>query len=184
MTSNDHANFTGSSKFSNMAQTKHRETTIQTSGDLPAVGSTAPDFHLAGLDLKDVSLKDFAGKNVILNIFPSVDTRVCAMSVREFNKRAAGMNNTVVLCIAKDLPFAMKRFCGAEGIENVVMLSDFRNKGFSKDYGIEMLDGGMYGLHARAIVVVDAKGKVKYNELVPAIEREPDYDKALKAVGG
>jgi thioredoxin-dependent peroxiredoxin len=182
MNSNDHANFTGTSKLSKMAQTKHREITINTSGELPMVGSAAPDFVLAGLDLKDVTLKDFTGKNVILNIFPSVDTRVCAMSVREFNKRAAGMSNTVVLCIAKDLPFAMKRFCGAEGIENVVMLSDFRNKGFSKSYGIEMLNGSMYGLHARAIVVVDPAGKVIYTELVPAIEREPDYDAALQAV--
>ena len=165
-----------------MAQTKIGETTVKTSGDLPSVGSSAPDFVLAGVDLKDVSLKDFAGKNVILNIFPSIDTRVCAMSVREFNKRAAGMNNAVVLCIAKDLPFAMKRFCGAEGIENVVMLSDFRNKGFSKTYGIEMMDGGMYGLHARAIVVIDSNGKVKYTELVPAIGQEPNYDAALKAL--
>ena len=166
-----------------MAQIKLKEDTVNTSGNLPPVGSSAPDFSLAALDLKDQSLKDFSGKNIVLNIFPSVDTRVCAMSVREFNKRAAGMNNSVVLCISKDLPFAQRRFCAAEGISNVVMLSDFRNKGFAKNYGVEMLDGNMANLHARAIVVIDPQGKVKYTELVPVIGQEPDYDKALGAIG-
>lgn len=165
-----------------MAQTKLGENTVNTSGNLPAAGSPAPDFSLATLDLKDSSLKDYAGKNIVLNIFPSVDTRVCAMSVREFNKRVASINDTVVLCISKDLPFAQKRFCGAEGIDRVVMLSDFRNKGFSKDYGVEMIDGGMAGLDARAVIVIDKNGKVKYTELVPAIGQEPNYDAALKAI--
>jgi thioredoxin-dependent peroxiredoxin len=165
-----------------MAQTKLGEVTVDLSGELPPPGSSAPDFSLAGTDMNDVSLKDFAGKNIILNIFPSIDTRVCAMSVREFNKRASSLSNSVVLCISKDLPYAHKRFCGAEGISNVIMLSDFRDKGFSRNYGVEMLGGRMAGLHARAIVVVDPRGKVKYNELVPLIGQEPDYEKALKAI--
>lgn len=166
-----------------MADTKLGDTVIHTSGSLPASGSMAPDFSLTNESLKDLSLKDFAGKNVILNIFPSVDTRVCAASVREFNKRAANVHNAVVLCISKDLPFAQKRFCAAEGISNVVMLSDFRNKGFSRTYGVEMLDGGMYGLHARAIVVIDGAGKVQHSELVRAIGEEPNYDAAYNALG-
>jgi len=165
-----------------MAQTKLGDNVVHTNGNLPSVGSVAPDFSLAGIDLNDVSLKTYAGKNVILNIFPSIDTRVCAMSVREFNKRAAALNNTVVLCISKDLPFAFKRFCGAEGIDNVVSLSDFRNKGFSKSYGVEMTDGGLSGLLARAIVVVNKQGEVKHTELVPSIGQEPDYEGALKAL--
>lgn len=165
-----------------MTQVKLGENTVNISGNLPPVGSAAPDFSLAGADLKDQSLKQYSGKNIILNIFPSVDTRVCAMSVREFNKRAASMDNSVVLCVSKDLPFAQKRFCAAEGISNVVMLSDFRDKGFSKNYGVEMLDGGMANLHARAIVVIDPQGKVKYTELVPVIGQEPDYDKALSSL--
>lgn len=166
-----------------MADTKLGDTVVHTSGSIPAAGSIAPDFSLTNADLKDVSLKEFAGKNVILNIFPSVDTRVCAMSVREFNKRAASAPNAVVVCVSKDLPFAQKRFCAAEGINNVVMLSDFRDKGFSKTYGVEMLDGNMYGLHARAIVVIDEAGKVKHSELVPVIGQEPNYDDAYKAIG-
>ena len=165
-----------------MAQTKLGENTVNTSGNLPSVGSSAPDFSLATTDLKDVSLKEYSGKNIVLNIFPSIDTRVCAMSVREFNKRATDVANTVVLSVSKDLPFAHKRFCGAEGINNVVMLSDFRDKGFSKNYGVEMVDGGMAGLHARAIVVIDPSGKVKYTELVPTIGQEPNYDAALKSL--
>jgi thioredoxin-dependent peroxiredoxin len=165
-----------------MAQTKLGEVTVNTSGDLPVVGSAAPGFLLASTDLKEVSLQDYAGKNVILNIFPSIDTRVCATSVREFNKLATSISNTVVLSISKDLPFAHKRFCGAEGINNVIMLSDFRDKGFSKDYGALMKDGGMAGLHARAIVVIDPKGIVKHTELVPAIGQEPDYQAAIKAI--
>jgi thiol peroxidase len=165
-----------------MAQIKLGEQTINTIGQLPALGSPAPDFSLTGNDMVDVSLTNFAGKNVVLNIFPSVDTRVCAISVREFNKRASGLNNTVVVCVSKDLPYAFKRFCGAEGIENVVTLSDFRNNGFSKNYGVEMIDGRMAGLHARAIVVIDPLGKVKYTELVPVIGQEPDYNAALNSL--
>lgn len=165
-----------------MALTQLGTTPVHTNGDLPAAGSVAPDFILAANDMTEVGLKNFAGKNVVLNIFPSIDTRVCAMSVREFNKRAAELPDTVVLCISKDLPFAMKRFCGAEGIDKVITLSDFRNKGFSRKYGVELIDGGFEGLDARAIVVIDKGGKIKYTELVPAIGQEPDYDAALKAV--
>lgn len=162
-----------------MAQTKLGENVVNTSGSLPAIGSAAPYFLLAGIDLKDIRLNDYAGKNIVMNIFPSIDTRICAMSVREFNKRAASLPETVVLCISKDLPFAFKRFCGAEGIDNVICLSDFRNKGFSKSYGVEMIDGGMAGLFARAVIVIDRQGKVVYEELVPVIGQEPDYEKAL-----
>jgi thioredoxin-dependent peroxiredoxin len=165
-----------------MAQTKLGENVVNTAGNLPAVGSSAPEFTLVGNDLKEVKRSNYAGKNIVLNIFPSIDTSVCATSVREFNKRASAFTDTVVLCISKDLPFAFKRFCGAEGINNVVTLSDFRNKGFSKDYGVEMMDGGMAGLDARAIVVLDKQGKIKYNELVPTIGQEPNYDAALNAL--
>jgi thiol peroxidase len=165
-----------------MAQTKFGETVVNTVGSLPAVGSPAPDFVLTGTDMKDIGLKDFAGKNVLLNIFPSVDTGVCSASVRKFNEHAAGLANTVVVCVSKDLPFAMKRFCGAEGIDRVVSATDFRNRGFSKDYGVELADGPFAGLEARAVVVIDPAGKIKYTELVPAIGQEPDYEAALKAL--
>jgi thiol peroxidase len=165
-----------------MAQTKLGELVVNTSGSLPALSSMAPDFQLSGNDLKDVSLKAFSGKSVVLNIFPSIDTGVCATSVREFNKRASALNNTVVLCISKDLPFAMRRFCGAEGIDKVITLSDFRGRGFTKSYGVEMTDGPMAGLMARSVVVVGADGKIKYHELVPAIGQEPNYDAALAAI--
>jgi thioredoxin-dependent peroxiredoxin len=165
-----------------MAQVIHGDATVHTVGDLPAIGQQAPDFALVGLDLLEINLKQFKGKNLVLNIFPSIDTRVCAMSVREFNKRAAGLENTVVMCISKDLPFAFKRFCGAEGIENVVSASDFRNKGFSKNYGVELLDGRFEGLHARAVVVIDTEGKVKHSEMVPVIGQEPDYEAAIKSL--
>jgi thiol peroxidase len=165
-----------------MAQTKLGENTVNTNGNLPAAGAPAPDFSLANNDLQNKSLKDYAGKNVILNIFPSIDTRVCAMSVREFNKRAADLPDTKVLCVSKDLPFAFKRFCGAEGISNVETLSDFRDRDFSKNYGVDMVDGGMAGLMARAVVVIDKQGKVKYTELVPTIGQEPNYEAALKAI--
>ncbi len=165
-----------------MAQTKLGELVVNTMGSLPTVGSVAPDFQLTGNDLKDVSLKSFSGKNVVLNIFPSIDTGVCATSVREFNKRASALSNTVVLCISKDLPFAMRRFCGAEGIDKVITLSDFRSRGFTKSYGVEMTDGALAGLMARSVVVVDGTGKVKYHELVPAIGQEPNYDAALAAI--
>jgi thiol peroxidase len=153
-----------------------------TLGDLPAVGSSAVDFTLTASNMKDVQLKDFAGKNVVLNIFPSVDTSTCATSVREFNKRVAAKDNTVVLCISKDLPFAQKRFCGAEGIDKAITLSDFRNRGFGKAYGVELTSSSFAGLFARAVVVIDTTGKVKYTELVPQIGEEPNYENALKVI--
>jgi len=165
-----------------MAQTKLGESTVNTIGNLPLAGSSATPFTLTGNDLKEVSSTQFAGKKMILNIFPSIDTGVCAASVREFNKRAAALENTVVLCIAKDLPFAMKRFCGAEGIDKVITLSDFRNLGFGKAYGVQLIDGGFKDLFARAIVVIDEKGVVKHTELVPQIGQEPNYDAALAAL--
>ena len=165
-----------------MGQTKLGEKIVNTNGNLPAVGTVAPDFTLVGNDLREVNSKNFAGKRIVLNIFSSIDSSTCAASVREFNKRATALNNTVVLCIAKDLPFAMRRFCGAEGIDKVVTLSDFRNLGFSKSYGVEMIDGGMRGFFARAVVVIGEDGKVKYTELVPAVGQEPNYDSALKVL--
>jgi thioredoxin-dependent peroxiredoxin len=165
-----------------MAHTKLGPNPATTVGELPSVNSSAPAFVLTGNDMKDVSLKDFAGKNVVLNIFPSVDTGVCATSVREFNKRVASLDNTVILCISKDLPFAQKRFCGAEGIDKAITLSDFRSRGFGKAYGVELADSGFAGLLARAVVVIDSTGKVKYNELVPQIGEEPNYEAALKAI--
>lgn len=154
-----------------------------TNGELPAVGSAAPDFILTNAaDMSEVSLKSYAGKNLVMNIFPSVDTGVCATSVRKFNAEASKLDNTVVLCISKDLPFAMKRFCGAEGLNNVVTLSDYRNKGFSKNYGIEITDGAFEALDARAVVIVGTDGKVKHTELVPEIGQEPNYEAAIKAL--
>lgn len=163
-----------------MAHTKLGSVVVNTMGDLPSVGFPAPDFVFTGNNLKDVSLANFAGQNVVLNIFPSIDTRVCAISVREFNKRAASFDNTVVLCVSKDLPFAQKRFCGAEGIDKVITVSDFRSRGFGKTYGVELIDGEFAGLFARAVVVIDPTGKVIHTELVPVIGQEPDYEAALK----
>lgn len=155
---------------------------INTIGSLPKVGSKASDFSLKTLTLATNSLSDFTGKNVVLNIFPSVDTGTCATSVREFNKHMAKLENTVVLCISKDLPFAQARFCGAEGIENVVMLSDFANGSFGKDYGLEITNGPLANLHSRAVVVLDVNGKVIYTEQVPDIVDEPNYEAALNAI--
>ncbi len=165
-----------------MALTKLGPVVANTLGELPAIGSSAPDFTLTATDMKDVSLRDFANKNIVLTIFPSVDTGVCATSVREFNKRVASIDNTVILCISKDLPFAQKRFCGAEGIDKAITLSDFRSRGFGKGYGVELLDSSFAGLFARAVVVIDPSGKVKYTELVPQIGQEPNYEAALKAI--
>ena len=165
-----------------MATLKIGENVVHTAGELPSVGTPAPDFSLTKTDLSEVSLKDFKGKSVVLNIFPSVDTSTCATSVREFNKRAAGIANAVVICVSKDLPFAFRRFCAAEGIKNVVPLSDFKDKGFTKAYGVLMTDGRMSGLHARAIVVIGTDGIVKHTELVPVIGQEPNYEEALKAI--
>lgn len=165
-----------------MPQIKHGETTVNLLGPIPTPGSPAPDFVLTANDLSEISLKQFRGKTVVLNIFPSIDTTTCAASVREFNNRAATMDNTVVLCIARDLPYAMKRFCAAEGIDNVITLSDFRHRNFAHDYGVEMIDGKMYGLFGRVIIVIDPKGIVKYVEVVPVLGNEPDYDTALKVI--
>jgi thioredoxin-dependent peroxiredoxin len=165
-----------------MAQITLRGNAINTVGELPAVGSPAPGFKLAGADLGAVSSDQFRGKPVLLNIFPSVDTPVCATSVRTFNERAAGGGVSVV-CVSKDLPFAQKRFCGAEGIENITTASAFRDS-FGEDYGVTVADGPMAGLLARAVVVIDADGNVAYTELVPEIAHEPDYDAALAALNG
>jgi thiol peroxidase len=164
-----------------MATVTLRGNPIQTSGELPEVGSQAPAFTVTGSDLSDVTLDQFAGKNLILNIYPSVDTPTCAASTRAFNQRAAGRDDTVVLCVSQDLPFAFGRFCGAEGIENVKTGSAFRSS-FLGDYGVEMVDGPLRGLAARSVVVVGPDGTVKYTELVPEIAQEPDYDSALAAL--
>lgn len=166
-----------------MAETKLGGNPVHTSGDLPAVGSQAPDFSLTKTDLSDVSLGDYAGKKVILNIFPSIDTDVCAASVRKFNSEAAALDDTVVLAVSKDLPFAHKRFCGAEGIDKVVSVSELRNTDFGPAYGVRLEDGPLAGLFARSIVVVDGAGKVVHTQLVHEIKEEPDYAAALKAVG-
>jgi thiol peroxidase len=154
---------------------------VHTSGDLPAVGASAPAFSLVGADLSEFDAGEFAGKNVILNIFPSIDTPTCATSVRQFNERAAGMDETVVVCVSADLPFAMGRFCGAEGIANVKVGSTFRSD-FGSDYGVTLTDGKLQGVLARAVVVIGPDGNVKYTELVPEIAQEPDYDAALAAL--
>jgi thioredoxin-dependent peroxiredoxin len=165
-----------------MAQITLGGNPINTYGSLPKVGSKAPNFNLVQNDLSTTSLSDFTGKKLVLNIFPSIDTAVCATSVRTFNEKAASLSNTKVLCISRDLPFAQKRFCGAEGIENVVNLSDFQTGSFGKDYGLEIVDGALKGLHSRAVVVIDENGTVAYAEQVPEIANEPNYEAALKAL--
>lgn len=155
---------------------------ISTVGDLPAVGSAAPDFTLTAADLSSVSSSDLAGQRIVLNIFPSVDTGTCAASVRAFNAKAAELENTSVVCVSADLPFAHARFCGAEGIENVKTGSTFKNPEFLANYGVGLADGPLEGLCARAVVVVDESGSVIYNQLVPEIVDEPDYDAALAAL--
>jgi len=164
-----------------MGQTTLQDRAITPSGALPTVGSAAPAFTLTGGDLAPVTLEGLAGRNVVLNIFPSIDTGVCATSVRAFNERAAGLENTTVICASLDLPFAGARFCGAEGIENVTIGSIFRNREFLSDYGVEMIDGPLCCLTARAVVVIAPDGTVAHSELVAAIADEPDYDAALAA---
>jgi thiol peroxidase len=154
---------------------------VHTSGDLPEVGSAVPSFTLTGSDLGDVSASTYEGKNLVLNIFPSVDTPTCATSVRTFNERAAGLENTAVVCVSADLPFALGRFCGAEGIENVSATSSFRSS-FGDDFGVNLTDGPLAGVLARAIVVVGSDGTVKHTEMVSEIANEPDYDAALGAL--
>ncbi len=165
-----------------MAKITLKGNEIDTVGSLPKVGDSAPNFNLVGTDLSRKSLADYKGSKLILNIFPSVDTGTCATSVRSFNKTASELDNTKVLCISKDLPFAQGRFCGAEGIENVEMLSDFTPGDFGKDYGLEVTTGPLAGLHSRCIVVVNETGKVTYTEQVSEIVDEPNYDAALKAL--
>ncbi len=165
-----------------MAQITFKGNPVHTSGDLPVKGSQAPEFSLVKSDLSSLSLSELKGKKVVLNIFPSLDTSVCANSVRAFNKRAAGLNNVVVLGISKDLPFAHGRFCSTEGITNVITLSGFRDSEFGKLYGVDYVDGPVVGLYARAVVIVDEKGTVIYTELVPEHIHEPDYDAAIAAL--
>jgi thiol peroxidase len=155
---------------------------VHTNGELPKTGAKAPDFKLVKTDLSDVTLADFSGSKLVLNIFPSIDTGTCAASVRKFNEKAAALKNTKVLCISRDLPFAQKRFCGAEGLENVTSLSDFRDGSFGKDYGLEMTDSKLKGLHSRVVIVIDENGAITYTEQVPEIANEPDYDAALAAL--
>jgi thioredoxin-dependent peroxiredoxin len=155
---------------------------ITTSGELPKVGSQAPDFRLVDAALKDLSLAEFAGKRKVLNIVPSLDTSVCATSTRKFNEKAAALKDTVVLVISADLPFAMKRFCETEGIKNVIPLSLMRSRNFAKDYGVLIQDGPLEGITARAVVVLDKNNKVLHTQLVPEIATEPDYEKALAAL--
>lgn len=166
-----------------MAKTAFKGNPVTIDGEFVKVGEVAPEFTLVKNDLSNYTLKDGKGKYLILNIFPSLDTGVCATSVRKFNELAANMPDTVVLAISKDLPFAQGRFCTIEGIENVVALSDFRNASdFGHQYGVLMSDGPLEGLFARSVVVINPEGKVVYTELVPEITQEPDYEAALKAV--
>ena len=164
-----------------MASITFKNDPVSTVGELPATGAALPAFDLVGQDLGAVTSADLAGKRVVLNIFPSLDTGTCAMSVRRFNELAAGLENTVVVCVSKDLPFAQARFCGAEGIENVVVASAFRSS-FGEDYGVTMADGPLAGLLSRAVVVTDEAGKVVYTEQVSEVSEEPDYDGAQAAL--
>lgn len=155
---------------------------INTSGNLPTVGEKAPDFTLTATDLSSKSLADYAGSKVVLNIFPSVDTGTCAQSVRQFNTEASELENTKVLCISKDLPFAHARFCGAEGLDNVISLSDFKTGAFGKAYGLDFVDGPLEGLLSRCIVVLDENGSVLHTEQVAETVDEPNYKAALEAL--
>jgi thiol peroxidase len=170
-------------KNKKMAKVTLKGNPVNTIGNLPQVGSKAPDFKLVKTDLSEVSISDYKGKKVVLNIFPSVDTGTCATSVRQFNAKAASVDNTVILCVSADLPFAHARFCGAEGITNLESLSSFRDSGdFGNNYGVTFTDGPLKGLTARAVVVIDENGMVKYTELVPEIVDEPNYESALKSL--
>ncbi|MFT3887816.1 MAG: thiol peroxidase [Arachnia sp.] len=165
-----------------MTEITFRGTPVNTVGQLPEVGSAAPDFEVTGADLQPLTKSAFDGKVLVLNIFPSVDTGICAMSVRRFNEIAAGRDGVAVLCVSRDLPMALGRFCGAEGIENVTVASDFRTS-FGETYGVTMADGPLAHLLSRAVVVIAADGSVAYTEQVPEIGQEPDYDAALAALG-
>ena len=162
-----------------MAKVTLKGQEVRTSGELPAVGSKAPDFTLTKTDLTDTTFADFAGKNIVLNIFLSLDTSTCAMSVRRFNEMAASLKDTVVLCVSEDLPFAQKRFCGVEEIENAITLSAYRYRAFANNYGVRILYGPMKSLMARSVVIINKMGRVIYTEQVPDISQEPDYESAL-----
>ena len=155
---------------------------VETLGDLPKIGTKAPDFKLVNKDLSQKSLSDFKGNKILLNVFPSVDTGTCAASVRAFNKEVSSLENTVVLCISRDLPFAQARFCGAEGIENLVMLSDFVTGDFGKNYNLEIINGPLTNLLSRAIIIINEEGIITYTEQVPEIVNEPNYKAALQAL--
>jgi len=155
---------------------------IHTNGELPQEGTKAIDFQLVKSDLSTATLQDFLGSKLVLNIFPSIDTGTCATSVRKFNEKASQLQNTKVLCISRDLPFAQKRFCGAEALENVINLSDFKTGKFGKDYGLEIIDGALSGLHSRVIIVIDEIGTIIYTEQVNEIANEPNYDAALQVL--
>ena len=165
-----------------MSEVTFKGEPVQTVGELPESGTEAPPFSLTRTDLSDVSLADFAGKTILLNIFPSIDTPVCAASVRRFNAEAAGFADTVVLCVSVDLPFAHGRFCEAEGLTDVVTLSAFRSQDFGEMYGVRITTGPLRGLLARAIVIIDKSGTVSYTEQVREISQEPDYDAALRGL--
>ena len=165
-----------------MSEITFKGSKVNTSGELPKKGAAVLDFSLVKNDLSEVSLSDLKGKNIVLNIFPSLDTGVCAASVRRFNKEAAGMPNTVILAVSADLPFASARFCTTEGIENVIPASVFRNPEFAKTYGVLMTDGPLKGLLARAVVVINSQGNVSYTELVPEIAQEPNYQAAINSI--
>jgi thioredoxin-dependent peroxiredoxin len=165
-----------------MAQITFKGSPVTTAANLPATGTQAPEFTLTGGDLSEVKLSEFAGQSVVLNIFPSIDTDVCAASVRRFNQAAGGLADTKVLCISADLPFASGRFCGAEGLDNVITLSTFRSPEFGKAYGTLITDGPLKALQSRAVVIIDKVGKVIYTEQVAEITEEPNYEAALKAL--
>lgn len=167
-----------------MAQISLKGTPVATSGELPSIGTELKDCKLVNTELSRVSLSEFKGSRLLLNIYPSIDTSTCAMSVRKFNKDASEIENTKVLCISRDLPFAQKRFCGAEGLDNVITLSDFEAGTFGKEYGVEITNGKLKGLHSRAVIVADEQGKIIYTEQVQEISKEPDYEKALAALKG
>ncbi|MDO5971027.1 thiol peroxidase [Flavivirga aquimarina] len=165
-----------------MATVTLKGNSIETSGNLPLVGSSAPDFTLTATDLSTKTLNDFKGQKLVLNIFPSIDTGTCAQSVRQFNKEASQLENTKVLCISHDLPFAHARFCGAEGLDNVISLSDYKDGSFGKAYGLNFITGPLEALHSRSVIIVDENGTVKYTEQVPETVDEPNYAAALEAL--
>ena len=164
-----------------MAQTLFKGNPVNTAGELPAVGSAAPDFKVVGTDLSTVSLSDFAGKKVVINAFPSVDTGVCALQLKAFNEKVAE-KDVILLFVSQDLPFAFSRFCGAEGVENAITTSDFRSHSFADAYGLKLVDGPLEGLLTRAVIVLDEAHKVTYTELVSEITHEPNYDAAMAAL--